>query len=289
MIKQYTLTQIDQCDIGNIRIPDDPKYQELIKFLETKFRRNETVSRPLRNDTYKRNESRYKKESTYTIDRGSFGNKKSAEVPNVCLFGKTETLDGQIKCKINELNCKITEQNISTILKDFKQLSFGDVEDISDISSLLHRSILVCSKYGDQILELFEFLVKEHPRYLDPLRICFLKYNGNQFKALAQLGDHSDADLEEKYSIKRLLTINYELMVKCLKLGIIFDKDMVTETREFLLGLNDIEGLEILIRFYVCLKQHDTLFPIDDLKLLSETIKERNYPKRLVFLLMDLE
>lgn len=273
MVRQYSLDMIEKCNIGSIPIPNEPKFQSLISFIAILNSR-----RPERQER-RCNDTRGKPRASIP-DRDSFGNKKTP-----CLFNKPETLDDKIKCKINELNLKITEHNVEEILVQFKLIEFGEVEDLQAVASNLHSSVLACSKYGDQILELFVYLVKEHPRYTIPLRERFLNLAINKFESL---GSVDEKDLESKYTIKRIISSNYELMVKCLQLGILFDEAIISETTKFLESVDNVDATEVLIRFYTNLKRNGVKYSLD-LNGLEKTIKDKKYPKMLEFLLMDLE
>ena len=267
----YSIETIDNLNVGNVSIPNESKYQNLIDFLRSK----------------EKSGSRNYNTKYVVPDRQSFGHKKV--VPSsLCIFTKSETLDDEIKCQINELNSKISEHNVEEILNKFKLLKFGDVTDVPVVSASLHSSILICCKYGDHILELFEYLVKQHPQYSMSLKNCFQNFTLNKLKVLNSTGDHTDEDLELKFTIKRLLTSNYELMIKCFKMGILFDDNFIPETVNFLTELNDEESMEILIRFYINLRGNGIKYVLDVNKL-DKLIKSRQYSKRLVFLLMDLE
>jgi len=294
-LRQYSLSQIDQYNVGNMRFPNEPKYQTLLDFIELHYaHRTPRDHRHDRNQHHKGGHHSYGRggQGDYRrnsgIGRDSFGNKKSQVVTSI--FGKAETLDDQLKCKINELNSKITEDNASEILSEFKMLKFGEVQDIIIMSNVLHRSLLVCCKYGDQILELFDYLIAENPRYRDPLKTQFMSFIENQFKVLSSLDENSDQNIEARYCIKVKMANNYQLMIKCMKQRLIFDHSLIEETEKYLLGLNDVEGVELLIRFYVCLKEHEiSLQWTKVVKSLEGLIKTKKYPRRLEFLLMDLE
>lgn len=273
----YTPEEIDQWNTGESTLPKLPKFEILTAFLQ----QESETSQP--HISY---HSRGGRSRPRGLERHRFG----AGGKHVSIFKQDTSFDGQLKCKVNELNSKITEHNVETILQEFKTLEFDKVREISPIVRLLHRSLLICAKYGDQILELFNFLLETYPNYTSPLQREFLEFSKNQLGQLLTNNETND-NLEERFIIRQSIMRNYELMFKCFKMGLVFTepRDTIKEIGDYLLSQEHLETFEMFIRFLVLQKTYGWPIPGDLVAELEKTVKDRRYPKRLDFLIMDLE
>lgn len=289
---QYQLNDINtylwDMTTANVQLDwNDSKYVTLLNFLKTHeghanpptCKKSNTFSRTGENGGNLSGKS-------IMIDRSSFGNRVEKKI---VLFGECDNLDDIIKCKINELSSKITEKNVDQIMEEFQTIKFGEADDLSKISKCLHRAILVSSNYGDQIISLLNFLIKTYPQYKSELQKQFLNYAESQFHILSGL-DETDLDnLESMFILKKDIMTNYQLIIMNSTKGTLFEQSIVSDIIDFLFKSGKLNGIEILIKFLVYLKSQKLPFPITLIDTISSLIKSEKYPKRLDFLLMDLE
>ena len=275
----YTFQEIDQLNQGQCNLPAIPKYQVLINFLERENARLRTAAR----QTDSRPWQRGRFNSTATTTTGDH----RTMAP---LFKLDTSIDGQIKHKIIELNSKITEHNLDNILREFKSLEFGQVQDVALIVHSLHRSLLICAKYGNQILELFKFLSIQYPNYITPLHLEFLKYSEKQLNALFTNVENAE-NLEERFMVRQNIMRNYDMIFKCFKMGIIFPEPLTTinEICSTLSNNEHVDSFETFVKFLVLQKTYGWPIPKDSVAELEKTMTVRKYPKRIGFLIMDLD
>ena len=127
MVITYKINLIDAVNKPR-KIPDEIKYRDLTEFINKFW--GET--RP----NYRHNKP---------INRNSFGKVEPKERKSI--FNKPENQDDKTKLLLNELTCKISENNSKEILRQFKEIEFDQIEDKYMIMKSFHHSLITCIRY----------------------------------------------------------------------------------------------------------------------------------------------
>ena len=252
---QFSLKELDTYNFQQHKIPDAPKYHGLNCFMDYLNQNNNGQ-----------------------MNRNNFGQNTSKKY-----FQISDTVDNLIKCRINELMSKITENNKDEILEQFKKISFANATDYKMIAQTIHNGIINCYKYHLQFLPLIEYL-NNNTKPMQPfLKEVFLNYSYDKIKQLDDLQE------ESKFIAKKQLQANYEMMVLLYKRGVIVEyKDIENIINKFQLDSNlTATTIEIFIRFLLILNQKKVHFDQSIIESLNQRVKTGNYPRMIGFLMMD--